>query len=246
MVFPDGVTMLCMDASVDAQLQADGVAFTSADAELLRAVRDTGSVAGASEALGRSRARALGRIETLEEAYGPLVERRRGGATGGGSDLTETAASLLSRLARLQAALAGTASVDECVIPGRVTERDGELGVVATDAGDLRARLVARNGGDVPEVDAPVQVSVRSDAVTLHAPTDAPAAESTSARNRFEGTVVDVDAGETVVCATIDVGTPDSLSALLTHESLDRLDLRPGSRVVVSFKATATRAIATD
>ncbi|QIO21915.1 TOBE domain-containing protein [Haloarcula sp. JP-L23] len=235
-----------MDASVDAQLQADGVAFTAADAELLRAIRDAGSVAGASEILGRSRARALDRIETLEAAYGPLVDRRRGGATGGGSELTETAAELLSRLVRLQATLAGTASVEECVVPGRVTERDGELGVVATDAGDVRARLVARDGGDLPDVDSPVQVSVRSDAVTLHAPTDAPAAEGTSARNRFEGTVVDVDEGATVVCATIDIGAPDSLSALLTHESLDRLGLRPGSRVVASFKATATRAIAAD
>ncbi|WP_254279879.1 TOBE domain-containing protein [Haloarcula marina] len=235
-----------MDASVTVQLQADGVAFTAADADLLRAVRAEGSVSGATAALGRSRARALDRIETLEGAFGPLVDRQRGGASGGGSELTPAAEDLLRRFARLQATVASTASVEECVLSGRVTGRDGELGVVATDAGDVRARLVAGPAGETPTVGTAVQVSVRSDAVTLHAPTDAPAGESTSARNRFEGEVLAVDEGATIVVARIDIGTSDPLSALLTRDSLDRLGLRPGSRVVASFKATATRAIPTE
>jgi len=49
------------------------------DAALLRAVHEAGSVAGAASELGRSRARALLRIEALEGAFGTLVERRRGG-----------------------------------------------------------------------------------------------------------------------------------------------------------------------
>lgn len=235
-----------MDATVDAQLRADGVSFAAADADLLRAVANAGSVSGASEALGRSRARALDRIETLEGAFGALVERRRGGATGGGSELTPTARELLARFDRLQATLAGTANVEECLIQGTVTETDGELCVVATDAGTVRARLADQPARGLPGIDSRVQVSVRSDAVTLHASTDAPGGDATSARNRFEGTVVDVDPGTSIGRVTVDVGTEEPIVALLTDESLDRLALDVDDPVVASFKATATRAIASE
>lgn len=235
-----------MDASVDAQLRADGVAFTAADAELLRAVDEHRSVSGATEALGRSRARALERIGTLETAFGPLVDRRRGGASGGGSELTATAGELLARFDRLRATLAGTANVEERVLRGTVTERDGELGVVDTGAGPVRAQLVGQSARDPPDVDSRVQVGVRSDAVTLHAPADSPPADSTSARNRIEGGVADIDRGTAVARVAVDVGGAEPLVALVTHESLDRLALEAGSRVVVTFKATATRAIGID
>lgn len=235
-----------MDASVDARLRADDVSFTAADADLLRAVGDAGSVSGAAEALGRSRARALARIETLEGAFGSLVDRRRGGASGGGSELTATATELLSRFDRLRATVAGTANVEERVLGGTVTERDGELGVVDTEAGPVRARLVGQPARDPPDVDSRVQVGIRSDALTVHAPGDSPPADSTSARNRFAGTVVDVERGTAVAHVAVDVGSTEPLVALLTCESLDRLDLAAGSRVVVTFKATATRAIAAD
>lgn len=235
-----------MDATVDAQLQAGEVRFCDDDATLLRAIRDAGSVSAAAERLGRSRARALDRIETLEDAFGSLVERRRGGAGGGGSDLTDRATDLLTRFDRLRAAVAGTANVAERVLPGTVVERDGELGVVDTDPGPVRARLVATPDRAPPTVDSRVQVGIRSDAVTLHAPADSPPADGTSARNRFEGTVVDLDRGTAVASVEVDVGGPAPLVALLTHESLDRLSLEPGASVVVTFKATATRAIAVE
>ncbi|MFB6173570.1 MAG: TOBE domain-containing protein [Halobacteriales archaeon] len=235
-----------MDASVDAQLRAGGVAFTAADASLLRAVDEAGSVSGAAEALERSRARALDRIETLEEAFGSLVERRRGGATGGGSDLTDRARDLLAQFDRLRATLAGTATVEERVLPGTVRERDGELGVVETAAGAVRARLVALPDRDPPTVGDAVQVGVRSDAVTLQSPADSPPADATSARNRFEGEVTGVDRRTAIARVAVAVGGPDPLVATLTHESLDRLALAAGSPVVVTFKATATRAIAAE
>jgi molybdate transport system regulatory protein len=234
-----------MDASVDAQLQADGVAFTAADAALLRAIDETGSVAGASEALGRSRARALARIEGLEDAFGPLVERHRGGETGGGSELTPGATTLLARLERLQAALAGTTRAEEYVVTGTVTERAGELGVVDTPVGSLRARLVDQDGKAPVGADSRVQVSLHADAVTLHDPADVPAASATSARNRVEGTVQSVERGDAIGRVAVDVGTADPLVALLTTESLDRMELTPGTPVVASFKATATRALVT-
>ncbi|MDB9234475.1 TOBE domain-containing protein [Halorubrum ezzemoulense] len=133
-----------------AALIEDGVEFDGRDAALLRAVDAAGSVAGAASELGRSRARALTRIETLEDAYGTLVERRRGGEGGGGSRLAASARDLLDRYDRLQAVLAATASVPETVLDGTVAAVDGELAVVDTPVGELSGL----HGGTVDDEDA--------------------------------------------------------------------------------------------
>ncbi|SDM99469.1 molybdate transport system regulatory protein [Halogranum gelatinilyticum] len=229
-----------MDAGVEARLHAGDVTFGTDDATLLGAIRDHGSVSAAASELGRSRPRALSRLEALESAFGPLVERRRGGSGGGGSQLTDGACELLARFDRLRAALSGTAQVAETVFEGTVTERTGELALVETPAGTLRA-LVAGADTDA-DAGVTVQVSVRADAVTLHAPDDAPDEGATSARNRFSGTVASLDRGEAVARVGLDVGTETPLTALVTVESVERLALAVGDRVVASFKATATRA----
>ena len=243
-----------MDAGVEARLQAGDVTFGGADAELLRAVAEHGSVSEAAETLGRSRARALNRLENLEDAFDPLVERRRGGADGGGSRLTADARTLLARFDRLRAALSGTAGVPETVLEGRVVDRDGEVGVIETDAGTVRALLVERSPTEEgpgtessTELDpeSRVQVSVRADAVTLHDPADAPRGGATSARNRCSGTVARVDAGEAIAHVSVDVGAGDPLRALVTEDSLERLGLEAGTAIVAAFKTTATRATPT-
>lgn len=225
-----------MDDSFAAAVVADGVRFDARDAALLRAVDDHGSLHAASDALGRSYARAHSRVEELEDAFGALLERQRGGAGGGGSRLTDDARDLLARLDRLQAAFAGTAAAAETVLEGRVTARDGELVAVETDAGAVRALA-----GEAD--DDRVQVAVRADSVTLHAPGDAPAADATSARNRLPGTVRRLDRRETVATAVVDVGAARPLRALVTVDSVDRLGLEPGVEVVATWKATATRAV---
>jgi len=232
-----------MDASVDVQLRVDDAVFDGSDAALLRAIDESGSVRAAADGLGRSRARALSRIDVLEVAFGSLVDRKRGGARGGGSELTGTARELLARYDRLRATLVGTANVAESVLPGTISAVDGELGVVETDAGVVRARLVADASGDRPAVGRRVQVGVRSDAVTVHAPPDSPPADGTSARNRFEGVVAGIDRNTAVANVTVDVDGSEPFVALLTRDSLDRLSLSTGTPVVVTFKATATRAI---
>ena len=240
-----------MDAGVEARLRAGGVTFGAADAELLWAVADHGSVSGAAESLGRSRARALNRLEELEDAFGSLVERQRGGADGGGSRLTSGARTLLARFDRLRAAVSGTAAVPETVLDGRVVGRDGEVGMIGTDAGTVRALLVddGPTGGPSateapPDIDpgARVQVSVRADAVTIHDPADAPPGGATSARNRFSGTVERVDPGEAIARVSVDVGAGDPLRALVTEDSSERLGLEAGTAIVAAFKTTATRA----
>lgn len=222
-------------ADFEARLYADGVVFDATDAALLRAIAETGSLNAAADSLGRSYSRAHKRLTALEDGFGTLVERHRGGSGGGGSRLTDLARSLLDRFDRLRAEYAGVAETAETVFAGTVVERDGELGIVETAAGELRA-LVPPDADDV-------QVSIRADAVTLQAPDSAPIERETSARNRLDGVVSAVESGDAVATVTVDVGADRPLQALVTRRSVDLLGLEPGVDVVASLKATTIRAI---
>jgi molybdate transport system regulatory protein len=227
------------DATV--HIEADGIAFDARDAALLRAVDEHGSLNAAATALGRSFAHAQRRVVALEEAFGSLVERQRGGSGGGGSELTDRANELLTRFDRLGAEFDSVAEATLSVFPGTVVELDGELATVDAAPGRVLA-LVPQQVG----VGAPVELSVRADAITVELPAESPDADATSARNRFEGRVVETVRGEAIGRVAVDVGTDTPLWALLTTDSLERMGLSAddGDRVVVSFKATATRAIA--
>ncbi len=222
-------------AEFDAHIDADGVVFGARDATLLRTVDEHGSLNRAADALERSFSHAQRRIVELEEEFGPLVERQRGGPGGGGSTLTEEARTLLARFDRLRADFSGVAEATRTVLDGTVTARDGELVTVETAAGTVTA-LAPANGTDI-------EISIRADTVTLTAPDDAPEPGGTSARNAFSGQVVGIDSGEAVARVAVDIGAKEPLTALLTHTSVENLGLAPDSEVVVSFKATATRGV---
>lgn len=222
-------------AEFDAHIDANGVVFGARDAALLRAVDEYGSLNRAADALERSFSHAQRRIVELEEAFGPLVERQRGGPGGGGSELTGEARQLLARFDRLRADFSGVAGATRTVLDGAVTARDGELVTVETAAGTMTA-LAPADATDI-------EISIRADTVTLTAPDDAPEPAGTSARNAFFGRVAAIDSGETVARVAVDVGADEPLTALLTHTSVGNLGLAPGSEVVASFKATATRGV---
>lgn len=219
----------------DVYIGREDTALETSDVTLLRTVDEAGSLNAAADELGRSFAHALRRIEELESAFGPLVERHTGGPGGGGSELTDNARELLSMFDRLQTGFEGVAEVATTVLPGTVVARDGELATVETAAGAVRAF--------VPEGDGEIELLIRADAVTLTDPDDTPVPEATSARNRFNGEVVEIDSGETITRVAVDVGAETPVLALVTQRSRDHLSLTPGREVVVSFKATATRGL---
>jgi molybdate transport system regulatory protein len=217
----------------EATLHSNGVEFGERDSALLRAIDETGSLNAAATTLGRSYSHAHRRLAALESAFGPLVESQRGGADGGGSTLTARAERVLARFERLRTAFSGVAEVTETVFRGRVVERTGSVVAVDTDAGQLHA---------VGPVDATaVHVTVRADTVTLHRPDGDPQVTGSSARNQLPGTVASVERHDALVSIGIDVGADRLLTALLTAESCNRLDLARGVEVVASFKTTATR-----
>lgn len=226
-----------MDATADVEVQLgqDDVALTARDRQLLQAVAAHGSLNSAADALGRSYAHAQRRIVELEDAFGPLVDRSRGGSGGGGSELTATAEQLLARFQRLQAEFDGVATAEETVLRGTVVDRDGELATVETPPGTVRAIVdTEASPGDA------VEVGIRADTVTLNAPPEAPEPAGTSARNQFAGTVERIDEGTSIALVALAIDPDTTLSALVTDTSLDKLDITAGAELVASFKATAT------
>ena len=220
------------------KLAIDGVTIERRDVEMLEAIDEYGSMHRAAEELGRSYARLQNRVVEIEDAVGPITERTRGGSGGGGTELTGTGRKLCRRFQRHEAELEGVARVTESVFPGTVTDRTGELATVETAAGPILAL--------VPEGVIEVQVSVRSDAVVLTDPGDTPRGDATSLRNQFTGTLTDLASGEAVSRATIRLEGEETLQALITASSVDRLDLEVGQSITASFKATAARGIGVD
>lgn len=80
-------------------------------AELLERIRDTGSISAAGRGMGMSYKRAWMLVEAMNAAFRePLVASVRGGAGGGGAQLTDAGAEVLRRYrAVLAAATAATA-----------------------------------------------------------------------------------------------------------------------------------------
>jgi molybdopterin-binding protein len=79
-------------------------------------------------------------------------------------------------------------------------------------------------------------VCIRSEDITI-----SNATSSTSARNNFRGIIVDIEPVGVGVEVIVDIGT--EVTALITVESVKALELRPGKKVWVSFKASATQYI---
>ncbi len=83
---------------------AAGTMLGPGKADLLEAIRTTGSIAAAGRRMGMSYKRAWTLVETLNDIFRePLVERSRGGAGHGGAKLTATGEEVLALYRRLEA-----------------------------------------------------------------------------------------------------------------------------------------------
>ena len=113
-------------------------------------------------------------------------------------------------------------------------------GTAAPDVGGL-TRVVLDGGGAVTSPDAgsgPVAVTVFPWDISL-APSGA--VEPGSAANHLDVVVVSVTAVGNRV--RVGLAAPQPLSAELTEPAVERLHVRPGDRVVATWKATATRLL---
>ncbi|MEF3048013.1 winged helix-turn-helix domain-containing protein [Pseudotabrizicola sp. L79] len=83
-------------------------------AELLTRIAETGSISAAGRAMGMSYKRAWSLVEELNASFAaPLVSSSRGGAGGGGADLTDAGQTVLALYRRVveKARVAATAEI---------------------------------------------------------------------------------------------------------------------------------------
>jgi molybdate transport system regulatory protein len=81
----------------------DQVMVGPGKADLLEGIRETGSIAAAGRRMRMSYKRAWMLVETMNAAFRePLVDSTRGGAHGGGAQLTRTGEAVLAHYRRLE------------------------------------------------------------------------------------------------------------------------------------------------
>jgi len=228
---------MTLDTGFSPHLAVEDVTITDRDVEMLRAIDEEGSMHSAASALGRSYPHLQRRIVEIESAVGSLTRRARGGAGGGGTELTGDARAVLRRFDRLRVALSGVTDIPRSVIQGRVLDRSGALATVETAAGTIQAR--------VPRSATTVDIAIRADAVVL-IEAGLAATGQTSLQNQLSGVVSAVALEQTIATITLDLGEEATLRALVTAESVERLGVEEGLELVAAFKSTATRALATD
>ena len=82
----------------------EGIAIGPGKADLLNAIRDTGSISAAGKRLGMSYRRAWLLVDTMNRCFKtPLVETATGGQAGGGARLTTNGEKVLERYQAMMA-----------------------------------------------------------------------------------------------------------------------------------------------
>ncbi|MFT3931135.1 MAG: LysR family transcriptional regulator [Spongiibacteraceae bacterium] len=85
----------------------DEIAFGPGKADLLEAIRDTGSISAAGKKLGMSYRRAWLLVDAMNRCFkSPLVETAAGGVAGGGAQLSVNGEEVLQKYRALEAAVA--------------------------------------------------------------------------------------------------------------------------------------------
>lgn len=85
------------------------IALGPGKADLLDAIRETGSISAAAKHLGMSYRRAWLLADTMNRCFtSPLIETAAGGSAGGGARLSELGTEVLAHYRKLEAAIAKT------------------------------------------------------------------------------------------------------------------------------------------
>lgn len=65
----------------------------------------------------------------------------------------------------------------------------------------------------------------------------------TKARNRVEGTEIEVEAGQVAAVLNVGIDAPAVMTSLITEESVRSLDLKPGDRVKIMVKSASVMIV---
>ncbi|RQT20791.1 TOBE domain-containing protein [Burkholderia contaminans] len=235
---------------------------------LLAAIGDTGSITRAAKAVGLSYKAAWDAIDTMNNLAGePLVARSTGGKGGGGTTLTLRATSLIAAFRTIErehrrfieAASAAVAGFDvDWALIGRIgmktSARNQLFGKVASIVrGTVNDEVTLTLPGGQPIV--AVLTHESADALGLQVGADACALVKASwvvlavddgghelkvsARNQLRGSVETVAAGAVNSEVTLTLDGGGTLTAVVTNDSVEALQLDAGERAIALFKASS-------
>ncbi|MFC4352433.1 winged helix-turn-helix domain-containing protein [Fodinicurvata halophila] len=103
------------------------VAIGPGKADILEAIRDTGSIAAAGRRMGMSYRRAWHLVETMNACFQrPLVETHRGGKARGGASLSATGERVLACYRRMESLTNAAISEEMETLRGELIQQTGE------------------------------------------------------------------------------------------------------------------------
>ena len=233
---------------------------------LLEKIGELGSITKAAKAVGISYKNAWDLVNLVNNlADKPLVERLAGGRGGGGTTLTEHGKQVIRKFSVLQeehrkflesldARLGDTASLYQLlrmislkvsarnvlagtvgkIVKGAVNSEvtlslSGGTPLVAVVTNAAVTNLALKTGGSAYAIVKATSVIVGRD---LH---DA----KTSARNLMCGTIAKIVQGPVSTEVDVEVGGGNTISAVITHESSNKLALAVGGHACTLFKASS-------
>ena len=246
-------------------LRRDGARVGTERIGLLQAIGETGSISAAAKQVGLSYKAAWDAVQALNNLFdAALVAAQPGGARGGAAELTPRGraviaafhtveAELSAALARIEAGLADAPEVDLGTLfwslGMKTSARNALRGVVShvTDgAVNAEVTLKIAEGVEVVAVvtrhsvaelelkpGKPAIALIKSSFVTLAVGEGV----RTSARNQLAGTVAGREDGAVNSEITMGLADGKSLTATITRESAQALDLKVGDPVTALIKA---------
>lgn len=246
-------------------LSRDQCAFTAAKVQLLQAIEACGSISAAAKQVGISYKTAWDRVDAMNNMSDePLVVRTAGGARGGGTAVTDLGREVIRGflalqeeheefLQRLGTRLHSIGDIanfirSESVKTSARNQFRGE--VIKVIPGSVNAEVVLRIGSDQSltaiitndslqtlglEVGASAIALVKASWVLLSRDTEL----RTSARNKLVGAISRIATGAVNSDVTLDLGGGKSISAVVTNDSVENLELKEGDSACAFFKASS-------
>ena len=231
---------------------------------LLIALRDTGSISAAARVVGLSYKAAWDAVQVMNNLFDlPLVDAAPGGREGGGARLTAAGALVIDTFQAFEAQWAeaaarlatGVTVANPASILWSITMKTSARnalrgGVVAIRPGAVNAEVTVRIADGVDIVATITSASVATLGLAEGTPAIALIKSSfvilargetpirTSARNCLAGTVATREDGPVSSEITLDLAAGKTLTATLTRESADALDLTPGTPALALIKAS--------
>jgi molybdate transport system regulatory protein len=224
---------------------------------LVMAIAEEGSITKAAKRLGISYRAAWDAVQALNNLFDePLITASPGGVAGGVAGVTPRGLKLAAAYRRMEARLAEVwADIDAdrtdlWSLGMKTSARNALRGVVEVlKPGAVNAEVTLRIAPDMTvtaivtlesvkdlglEVGSPAIALIKSSFVILAV---SPEPLRTSARNQLNGIVVLREDGAVNSEVGLDLGGGKTLTATLTRESANNLDLKPGDPVIALVKA---------